>query len=456
MEPLIFAEFSPSTKESWKSRAMAELGGKSPDDNWNLADTLSIEPYYTSTEVNPEEMAAIQEAQQKSTGWLNTPSISFGSTLETNQQIRTALASGADAILLDLSNKPLQECELDKLLHAIRLDESYLYVATDRNPLALYNEITKVAGHYLKGGIAYDPLAQWIRTGNDLPTSLEQIAAVVHQAEMMKDFRPLMVESHVYHQAGANPVQELAAMIATLVHCTDFFTDAGISPLRALNCSFFSVSIGPEYLSEIAKLRALRLLYRKVTRAYQLPDAHCHAFIHARTSLFYHSEMAPTTNLVRVTSEAMSAVVGGCDALTVNEYRSTDEHAGRVAQNVSLLMAEEAKMKQVADPAAGSYLIENMTLQLADAAWNLFLQMEDAGGIVNSYNNGFLPSEIEKARAQKTGQPPQGKTMVGVNKFSEREACTDDAARQDVPAIKPGRPSPLPQQTLETYLRSDS
>jgi methylmalonyl-CoA mutase len=453
MEPLLFSEFSLSTKETWKKLATSELGDNVDGVSWKLADTLFVDPYYTASELNSDHISAIQDAQRRSTGWLNTPSVKLETPLETNQRIRSALSTGADAILLDLGNKSIPACELVKTLHSIRLNESFIFFSTNQNPSCLYDEIEKVGGSYLKGGIAYDPIALWMQTGIDLNQSLEQIAKVLHQTKQFRDFRPFMVENHWYHQAGANHVQELAAMIATLVHCADFLTDAGISPLHALNRFFFSVSIGPDYLSEIAKLRALRLLYRKVTQAYQLPDELCNAFVHTRTSLFYHSELEPTTNLVRATSEAMSAVIGGCDAMTVSEYQKGDVFADRVAQNVSLLLAEEAKMNHVADPAAGSYLIETMSHQLVDAAWKLFLQIEDQGGIVNSLNHGFIQSEIAKARVEKSRPLPDGKTMVGVNIFSDREVTTDQSNQPQVPEIKTDGPQPLPQQPLEAYLR---
>jgi methylmalonyl-CoA mutase len=454
MEPHLFSEFATTTKESWKKQVLTELRGKNLDaQDWKIADNVSPEAYYTAQDI--KDPVDIQLAQRKTTGWLNTPPITFETPVETNSRIRSALAAGADAILLDLGSRTLKDCDLVKTLHHVRLTDSFTYFATDQNPCDLYAEISRGASYYFKGGIASDPVAQWMRTGKDLGEALDQIDVVLQQTQMMKDFRPIMIESHLYHQAGANAVQELAFMMAALVHCTDHLTDATTTPLQALNRFFFSVSIGPEYLSEIAKLRALRLLYRKITRAYALPDAQCNAFVHARTSSFYRSDLAPTSNLIRVTSQAMSAVCGGCDALTVDEYKHDDDSASDIARNVSLLLAEEATMKQVADPAAGSYLIENMSLMLAHAAWNLFLRIEEKGGIVNSFRDGFVQAEVEEALKDKTSSLHHDKIMVGVNKYRETNDLPAGSPENLISKNLRESPGKFREVKLEEYLRED-
>ncbi len=444
----LFSEFKSSDKESWKKQIEKELKEKfNRDKLWKVANSVYTESYYTAAEVDIASTEALHHAQRKTTGWLNMPLIKFSTPSLTNAKMRTALNGGADAILLDLRELSLPKCELIKTLHSIKLSDSPLYFVSRENPSVLYNEISKGAGYYLKGGIANDPVTSWIQGGRQVGEALDDIALVLQQTKAMKDFRPFMIESHTYHDAGADPVQELAFMISSMVKCVDQLTDTGISPLHALNRFFFSVSVGPEYLTELAKLRALRLLYRKVTRAYQLPDALSNAFIHVQTSSLYNAVTMPHTNMIRSTSEAMSAVAGGCDALTVQSYiQPPDDLAERIAGNVSLVISNESYLSEVADPASGSFLIDKVSLLLADSAWALFIKMEDNGGMIGCFQNGFIQSEIEKSWHEKTGNLFHHKVMVGVNKYNAEE--------NTIPATsqKTTRPTALIKRNLSEAL----
>lgn len=438
----LFSEFKSAEKNSWKRQVEKELKGVSVQSiNWQIASSLYAEPYYTETEIDQPTATRLHSAQRKTTGWLNMPGIVFETPILTNEKMRMSLTAGADAFLLDLAGKRIAECELIKALHAIRMSDTPVFFATTESPVELYNEIAKGAGYYLKGGIANDPIAAWIQGGRVAEDALHEIGQVIQKTKAMKDFRPYRIESHCYHNAGADAVQELAFMISALVHCVDRLTDTGISALHALNRFFFSVSIGPEYLTEMAKLRALRLLYRKITAAYELPETLCNAFIHTQTSSLHHAVSVSHTNMIRVTSEAVSAVVGGCDALTIQSYkRPSDGFSERIARNVSLVIANETYLGQVADPAAGSYLIDKMSLMLADSAWEMFLKMEEKGGITECHGNGFIQSEIQKSWEQKKADLLGGKVVVGVNKYNDASGIPSiSVAESDCGKVLPNR-----------------
>ena len=237
----------------------------------------------------------------------------------------------------------------------------------------------------------------------------------------MKEFRPVMIDGNRYHNAGADTVQELAFVVSATVCYMDMLTDEGISALPAFNRFLFSVPIGPDYLTQIAKLRALRSLLGKVAAAYSLPAELASPFIQARTSSFYHSAVLPHTNMIRASSEAMSAVIGGGNALTIDHYvKNTDpddSFPGRIASNVSSLLRYEGYLGDIADPAAGSYLIENMSLKIADAAWVLFLEMEKKGGIIPCFESGFIQDKLDLTYKQKLAALHSGRVVIGVNKY---------------------------------------
>jgi methylmalonyl-CoA mutase len=422
MPKLLFPEFGSSNKDTWKKQAEKELKEKYKEaSSREIAQDLFTDSYYTAEDIDNERTKKLQDCQKKIPGWQNIPIIQFDTPRTTNTVIKSSLKCGADAVILDLKENNLTQSELSKTLHAIKLSETPVYFCTKINTENLFEEISRGAGYYLKGGIFNDPLANHIRWESDFQEAIENICLTLNKTKMMREFRPLMIESHVYHNAGADAVQELGYLLASTVYYLDKLTDAGISPLYALNRFFFSVSIGPDYLTEIAKLRALRFLYRKISRAYQVPDELCQVFIHAQTSSFYNSSQSPHTNIIRSASEAMSAVTGGCDGLTVqafdHSYSETSEFSERIARNVSALLANESYLDKVADPAAGSYQLEIMSQKIADAAWDLFLMTEEKGGFMRCFEEGYIQSEIEKSWQKKVQDLNSGKVMVGVNKF---------------------------------------
>lgn len=455
MSKLLFSEFEFSTKDTWKKQAEKELGANNNRiGSWEIAPDLFVDPYYTADNVNNEQIQELQNCQKKNPGWLNIPFISFDKPWPTNAKIKSSLESGADAVILDLSETDLIKSELSKTLHGIRLSDTPIFFRTPINSENLFEEISRGAGYYLKGGIYNDPLANWMRTGNDFTEAVENISKVLNKTKLMREFRPLMIESHVFHNAGANVVQELAFLLSSTVHYLDKLTDSGISPLHALNRFFYSISIGTEYLTEIAKLRSLRFLYRKISRAYQVPDELCNVFIHTQTSSYYDSAYSAETNMIRSTSEAMSAVIGGCDGLTVHAFDHSfikpSEFSERVARNVSSLLTNESCLSAVADPAAGSYQIEMMSLKIADAAWKLFLQTEEKGGLISCFDQGFIQSEIENSWHKKLADMTNGKIMIGVNKYKNE----GESVNVNIDIVKNNNPDfvSLPDRNLSATI----
>jgi len=424
MPALLFSDFFPASKDSWEKIADKELKGQLKElSDWNIGSNIHFEPYLTEADTDAARLAGMQACQKKIPGWQNMPEVKFEAPFKTNAAIKHALENGADAIILDLGDTDLIHCEFPKLLHGIRLSDTPIYFRTAQNAENLFREISKNAGYYLKGGIAMDPIAHVLRTGTAVIDQIKSIATVLNQTRNMREFRVCMIDGNLYHNNGADQVQELALMIAATADYMDLITDEGIAPLTAFNRIIFSTSIGTEYLTEIAKIRALRYLLRRFSDAYQLPFKLCSPFIHARTSGFYQSWDAPHTNMIRASSEAMSAVIGGCNALTVTPYdaplQDPSNFSARIARNVSSVLAHESGLAQVADPAAGSYMLETMSQQLAEHAWELFLEIEEKGGFMQCVESGFIQKQLNVSLEKKLNDLNSGKVMIGVNKFHE-------------------------------------
>jgi methylmalonyl-CoA mutase len=210
-----------------------------------------------------------------------------------------------------------------------------------------------------------------------------------------------VVDGSVHHERGATAVQELA------------FTLAEASDRLAANQAVegLAFAIGSVYFMEIAKLRAARILYARLSEAYGTnPETR----IHAVTALSNKSIYDPWTNLLRSTTEALAAVLGGADWLRVQAAG----YPARLARNVQLILKEEAHLDKVADPAGGSWFIENLTASLAAEAWKLFQQVESMGGFAKA--RAFIDSAIAAAREAKEKEfASRRRVMVGVNNYPD-------------------------------------
>ena len=295
-----------------------------------------------------------------------------------------------------------------------------------------------IAPYQLKGGL--------------LTATNDQTAEITRQTADSPLFRTIGISGHAFHNAGATATQELAFMLAMLADAYDTLTDDGLSIDQLVAKTLLSVSVGTSYFMEIAKLRALRVLSLRFVSAYHTSSILHHTFqIHAQTSTFYDAVASPYTNLLRSTTEAMTAVMGGCDALTIHPYNAvsgpvTDRAFGeRMARNISLLLREESYLDKVADPSAGSYYVETLTHALVESAWALFLAVEKRGGYKTALDDGFIQREIDQSYQAKVDAVKRGKVLVGVTKYRSDKG-TDGANQSD--KTTQNDTSPLPNRRL--------
>ena len=415
MEPLFSDLFSNSDKAAWIAQVQQELKSGLAYDSlrWQTGEGFTLDPYYTADSLNKLPLDVIQSAQRSTAGWLNTPGYTIDDPKTANPLLRDALTQGVDALVLTL---PTAELNLSQLLNGIKLSDTpvfFRFSEASAKPQPSQTEFIQrlqtMAPYQLKGGLLTDidkTTAEATRLTIDSPY-----------------FRTICISSHPFHNAGATATQELAFTLASLTDAYDVLTEAGLTLDQLVPKTMLSMSVGTSYFGEIAKLRALRVLVNRLLSYYSVAPAHS-LFVHSQTSTFYDAAVAPYTNLLRATTEAMAAVLGGCDALTVHPYdavlgkppTSPDRvFVERIARNVSLLLKEESYLDKVADPASGSYYIEQLTYQLVEAAWALFLDVEKRGGLAKARD--FVQQETDRAYQAKVEAVRNGNVLVGVTKF---------------------------------------
>ena len=222
------------------------------------------------------------------------------------------------------------------------------------------------------------------------------------------------VRGDLLHECGATAVQELAYALAEGVGALAAQIEAGQTAADAASRIQFVFGVGSNYFFEIAKLRAARLLWSQAVSAFSVDGGACRMRIHAVTALENKSVCDPWTNLLRCTTEALSAILGGCDSLTVRSFHFPE----RLAENIQLVLKEEAHLDKVGDPAGGSYYIESLTASLAREAWTLFQQVEAAGGYAAAKTSGSIDAALKQSQDARTkAVSSRRRTLVGVNNY---------------------------------------
>ncbi len=240
------------------------------------------------------------------------------------------------------------------------------------------------------------------------------------------------IRADVWHDAGAHAVQELAWAMAAGIERIER-RPAGQTVDEAARAVEFVFAAGPQYFVEIAKFRAARLLWARVVEAFQPGSPQAGRMeLYVRTARRNKSVYDPYSNLLRTTTEAMAAVIGGCDGLQVEAFG----FAPHLADNVQHILREEAHMGEVADPAGGSYYIEALTDALARAAWNLLQDVEAAGGYSAAVNAGTLERALAETRAaREKAVALRRRTLVGINNYPDlhEKAPAAETPAQELP-----------------------
>ncbi len=290
-----------------------------------------------------------------------------------------------------------------------------------------YANETRTSLMNIKGSITSDPY-DYLLTNGEVPISLNQIFDEIKLATelMIKSNSPIKtigVSGLAFNNSGASSVQELAFTLATAVEYLNEMIDRGLKADDVAKKIKFTFGIGSFYFMEVAKLRAARVLWSKILEAYHVKEENQKIFIHGKTSQFNQTYFDPFVNSLRTTTEAFSAIVGGVDSLQTNAYDESfnipDDFSRRLARNTQIILKEESHLNQVIDPAGGSYFVEKLTDDIANAAWKLFQSIEEKGGMLKAIQSGFVQDEIAKiADVKKKDFAKRKSVLVGTNMYA--------------------------------------
>ena len=307
-----------------------------------------------------------------------------------------------------------------------------------------YANETRTSLMNIKGSITSDPYDYLLSKG-ELPISLNQIFNEMKLATelMIKSnsaIKTIGVSSLPYNNAGANAVQELAFTLATSVEYLDEMISRGLKVDDVAKRIKFTFGTGSFYFMEVAKLRAARMLWSTILEAYGVAEENRKMFIHCRTTEFNQTYFDPYVNMLRTTTEAFSAIVGGADSMHTNpfdeSFNPADDFSRRIARNTQIILKEESHLDQVIDPAGGSFFVEKLTDNIANAAWKLFQTIEEKGGMLKAIQSGFVQEEISKvADAKKKDFAKRKSVLVGTNMYANPKEEMMEIKKRDLDAV---------------------
>lgn len=277
---------------------------------------------------------------------------------------------------------------------------------------------------------------------------------LVFAIDNLPGFRILGVNGVYFADAGASIVQELAMTLAQGTEYLSELVELGISVDEIVPRMQFNMGIGSHYFMEIAKIRALRYLWAKIVEQYKPDDLKASdIFVHSVNIELNKTIYDPYLNMLRGTTEAMSAILGGCNSLYIKPfditYHPPHKFSGRISRNIQIILKEEAFFDQVSDPAAGSYYIETLTNELVEKAWDKFLQIEEQGGYMEAFRKGFIQGEINTSvESRKNDLSLRKAVLIGTNQFpNASENRLDDIDPQFIESRKlettPGFAEPI-------------
>ena len=399
-QALTLEEFPPISTEQWDEVVRKDLKGAAP----------KTRLYYRAEDLRGLEYPDAGPGEFPYTrGTRGDNAWRIRAVVHDAASAKAALDAGADEICFVLGDQSIDEV-LDALppcaVHFEAGDRAAeLLEALARRP----GRPPQAEG--LPHSVDYEPLTDFDR------------AARLVRAAGTAQFRPITVRAHRFSEAGATIVQELGFALAEGVEIIAQLTDRGLAPDDAAQALVFSFAIGSSYFLEIAKLRAARTVWAGAVASFHPARADAGKMtIYARTSHWTKTIYDPYVNVLRSTTEAMAAAIGGADSLQVEPfdepYRETDESANRLARNTQLILKQEAWLDRSVDAAGGSYYLEVLTDSLAREAWKLLQQIEAAGGFVQYFESGALERDVAKSGADReTAVATRRTTIVGTNQY---------------------------------------
>lgn len=401
MSTFLFDEFEPVTAAAWKQKIQVDLNGADYNQTllYKTDEGIIVKPFYTKEDRTNSKIKFLEQ------GFQICQSLFIDDEKIANSLAKDSLKRGANSIQFKASKK----FDYQKVLTKIDLNNTLIYFQFSFLDANFQIEIAT----YCNSDTVYfqtDIIGNLAETGNwfiNLKEDYKELEAVVSSTK-----NGISVAGDLYQNAGANMVQQLAY---TLAHANEYLLHFGKDVAAKIH---FTFSVGSNYFFEIAKLRAFRILWETLLHEYDVKNTAAHIFTQPswrnKTIYDYH------VNILRTTSECMSAILGGSNTISNISYdavfHKSNEFGNRIARNQLLILQQESYLKDAKNFADGAYFIESITQQLAEKALVTFKQIEKGGGFLHQLKAGIIQKKItESALKEEDAFKAKKMVLVGSN-----------------------------------------
>lgn len=457
----------PATLEDWKELATRQMKGMTPEQlTWQAPEGIDIKCLYTAEDI--QELAYTntmpglapfvrgpQATMYAGRPWTIRQYAGFSTAEASNDFYRKALAAGAQGVSVAFDLATHRGYDSDHPRVAGDVGKAGVAIDSVEDMKILFDGIPldKVSVSMTMNGAVLPVLAGYIVAAEEQGVSQEKLSGTIqndilkeflvrntfiyppepsmkivgdiiaYTSEHMPKFNSISISGYHIQEAGADAALELAYTLADGIEYVRTAIAAGLHIDQfAPRLSFFW-GIGMNFYIEIAKMRAARMLWAKIISEFNPENPRSSMLrTHCQTSGWSLTEQDPYNNVIRTTIEAMAAVFGGTQSLHTNALDEAialpTEFSARIARNTQLVIQEETRITQVIDPWGGSYMMERLTSDIADRAWELFQEIEEKGGMAKAIETGLPKLRIEESAAKKQAQIDRGEdVIVGVNKY---------------------------------------
>ncbi len=438
----LFAEFPPVPTEQWEAAIAADLKGADYERKlvWKTGEGFNVRPYYRAENLEGLRFLGSRAGEfpfvrgtRAHNRWRVHQTVEVECPKAANAEALKLLDAGVDSLGFRIAADAFTAADLDTLLAGIHIPAVELVFGgnhpADVAELVLAKlEKEGIAREEARISFCIDPLVQGLTQKGCFCTPdggkcFGRIADLVRRTAEWKHIRVVTVSGHIFSNAGSTIVEELAFTLAAGHDYLVRLIDAGFTADEAARKLRFSMNVTSNYFMEMAKFRAGRMLWANIVKAYgPARECACKMYTHAVTSTWNQTVYDPYVNMLRGTTEAMSASIAGVHSMEVTpfdrSFESPTDFAKRIARNVQLLLKHESHFDQVVDPAGGSYYIENLTQSIATEAWKLFLEIEEKGGYTAAYESGWIVERVKASAAAKDKAiATRRQILLGANQY---------------------------------------
>ncbi|MFA6571231.1 MAG: methylmalonyl-CoA mutase family protein [Bacteroidota bacterium] len=500
-EEKLLEEFQPATYEQWLKTAELSLKGKTLEKLFsNTYENILIKPLFTSEDIKDfkkkvDSYPGFYPFLRGTNSFTTADKLKVAQTYSYSnydflqEAIGNDCKMGLDSVILKINKYPSEGnsdfsvpifCSenFGQILKNFSFDknEIFLDIGNDNIQLAsvffAFLDKNKIEKIIIKGGFCFDPFAELLTKGSypvSMDIALNEISTLLnHTKKFYPKLNAFAIKADTYNNAGANAVQELGFFLAETVTYFKELIKRGHSIDEIAQNTFVNLAVGPDFFMEIAKLRAVRVLWAKAVKAFNCNEESQKVKLHTSTCKWNKSKLDPYVNILRNTGETTAAILGGADSMNIRFF---DEHFGlpdnfsrRITRNIAEVLKNECNFFETIDPAGGTWYVEYLTDNLARMGWNLFKEIEEMGGFLKAIENGFVANQIEAVKINRQRNYAIRKdTLLGANKFAnlnekpiEKTNLPKSTVAVDYEKYLKNRNVSFENESLSNILKSDN